>query len=833
MSSFALKDKAVEDFEAGLRKQGALSAEGQMSQPIYPTFEVRRLPLQIPKTLSEMKGESSSLQEPDTPTTPALYASPTSPSTPAIPFTPPQAQSPRHTPSPTTYTYESRFHERAKYPPSKRKYSSRRRSATSSSLASSSSRLSPVALPIGKKLPKWREPQVDSFNSPVVPESAGISGAPSAFNRRTPSNSRLERGPAGPRPMTNRRPSATVGLGIGVPRAVRKPSVPGLGQLSFDADQQMRRRRRRATRSRPESMLSTTSSRWSDALHLEPDVFDADSQREAADSLLEELNRDHDDSDHHDFSWEAAESSSEDSEGGMDHTRGMLTRISPPPFDSSRNDVSSPLTPDDVPPLSTPFSFATPAEYRESPSLEKPFDLDSADSSESTERSAFDWDTEDEADASPKRSRGAKAFDKVRTALRPSVSVSNFKPPRVSVVISPKSATPLESSPESVAALRERQRTTSSTRGTSYFMKLALNTKLSPIPATPIAEETPHSLKSPDLASSIPTPDTPLSPQLGHAQTLLRGLEKIYPSLAVYTVPPPPTDAPNSGPPDFPLPPTPVAEGSPYISHRTRRSSDSGTASFVERWRRQIGVDPDMSIARLEQSLAKLEACVHRDEHDGDDEMSDDELCVEHVGPTSSEDSADTGASGQEGVVIISVEPSRRESRPRLGLGIGSASTPVLTEAQSAKVMVKRQPSVRDPAVDPQSFSLLPSFDFEQPGHQVLDLRGLPVRTTSRLSLVDPPSQIQTLTTDSASYCTSSGFSSIAQTEEPGLAVVLEGEVSRCDTSGTPTQNQLMRDEGLSSFMNISPNQKHQSKIRRRLFSVRSNLIQGLRSLGA
>lgn len=151
---------------------------------------------------------------------PAFYPSPTSPSTPTIPPTPPMSQESWHQSPPSKYPYPSYTGDRNIYSSQAHNPYLRQRSVTSPSIPPHSPvRLSPVALPIGKKVPKWREAYSDVAQSQVYTTTSYTLSTKIPFSRSPssgPPRYRRISTPMGPRPMGSH--AYSNGLGIGMPK---------------------------------------------------------------------------------------------------------------------------------------------------------------------------------------------------------------------------------------------------------------------------------------------------------------------------------------------------------------------------------------------------------------------------------------------------------------------------------------------------------------------------------------------------------------------------------------------------------------------------------------
>ncbi|GJE95519.1 hypothetical protein PsYK624_117040 [Phanerochaete sordida] len=675
---FSLRDPVVENFEAALQKQGSLS-NGKMTAPApSPKKTVRpRVPIPVQRPGEAQKGQSAS-HEPFTPTTPAFYPSPTSPSTSAIPATPSLTQdSSWRTPSP----YAAYANDRTAF------YSSpysRRRSVTTSSVHSPY-RLTPVALPIGKKLPKWREVHQERALNRARARSSYArehAGTPSRSSDSSLSPYRRpERTPLGPRPMRSQSPSYASGLCITVPRSKDGDRSAALGSaveaLQALLDPDARRKREQVEQWLGSTALAETPDRPRSLAGTLPDGPVTDS---APEDTADES---------------PAQSSS----------------------DGSQEALGAPFTP------SSTWAHRAPGLAVQigalAPPLDAPFDYDAAPIA--VERSAFDSDTEDEDEDEDKvldQIRISK-FSRLRKALKSSISVPNIAGVRRSFVDMTGQSS-LDTSPESVSSLRARQTTsTTSPPKNPILLKLATDAAaLSPVPPSPAGLADSESPADGDAPQSPTTPATPASPKARETRSFIFEMSKV--SLGIEAPPPLPSIARCHGPPpDLPLPPTPPFASTPSLPLRAPAEREECMESFARRWKadahphdRMTVVDPDVSMARLQETMAKLEAYAPRASREEGDAPVPAEF---------PRGSAKTDASSR---------PMRKRSassRPAdkpgvLVLGIAPPPVPPKSAQPKPPRAHTRRPSV----------PLLPLFDFERPGSGGgLDLRVPPVRTTS------------------------------------------------------------------------------------------------------
>lgn len=493
---------------------------------------------------------------------------------------------------------------------------------------------------------------------------------------------------------------------------------------------------------------------------------------------------------------------------------------------------------DELPPR-TPFTPAAWTDHRPSaeadpdaavPPLGEPFAMQQRKSLESGERSAFDSDTEDEGDPKVKR------FSRLRNALKTSMSVPSLKH-RLSV-FSTTGSSSLDTSPESVSHLRARQMTTTATPGRNpHILKLATDlSTLAPIPQTP-AVGSPEE-QTPGRSGSPPTPATPASPEARQTKSFIWEMSKAPLFLNPPPLPPMPLTVGRSipQPPREPLPATPPSMSTPSLP---LRPSHERADSFVEKWRMNVSddPDPDASMARLEESMAKLEVYAPRTSSDTNDSsaFSRSPRPPPHVidlpqSPASGEsgssrhptdEAASAADKADKGVVVIAVEPRAPPRERKTHTLRGEDFLPPLPPKQPAPPRPPREGPARKP-----SLTLLPRFDFERPGQQGLDMRGLPLRTTSLYRR------------DTASDAAPSPRSPAPSASAP--AIVLEritgpprpGEPERAPTPPTPPARVSSAADGVASFMDPltppDPPAKPRSRVRRFL-ERRADLVRGLR----
>ena len=406
------------------------------------------------------------------------------------------------------------------------------------------------------------------------------------------------------------------------------------------------------------------------------------------------------------------------------------------------------------------------------PPLDAPFGYDAQRiSMDSRERSAFDSDTEDEDDMLG-HIRISK-FSRLRRALKSSISVPNIAG-RMSL-IGASGLSSLETSPVSVAALRARQTTASTTSPprNPYILKVATDMAvLSPVAPSPADVNSPESQADGDAPPSPSTPATPASPKTRQTRSFIFEMSKV--SLVLEAPPPPPLPDISRchGPPNAPLPPTPPFASTPSLPLTTRPAPSERGDSFVKRSRddadvhdRLTVVDPDISMARLQETMAKLEAYAPRASHETDASSppSNSEKPLPDIAPfaqTGAELSVGAHRTGrgplqpnrgppigpsiasQQGVLVLAIEPAHStnpkpepHSSSREG-GRPPSVPPKPGNAASRPVAATQRDGqhARRPSVP-----LLPLFDFERPGHQVFDLQGLPMRTASLQSAAQSP----------------------------------------------------------------------------------------------
>ncbi|EKM54440.1 uncharacterized protein PHACADRAFT_258286 [Phanerochaete carnosa HHB-10118-sp] len=477
------------------------------------------------------------------------------------------------------------------------------------------------------------------------------------------------------------------------------------------------------------------------------------------------------------------------------------------------------------------------------PALEPPFDYDNAAAAAqriSIERSAFDSDTEDEEDARLGEIRISK-FSRLRKALRNSMSVPNIAARRS--LIDGTTETPLVgTSPESVSALRARQTTGSTTSlpRNPYVLKLATDAAaLSPVPSS--AANSPGSQVDGDAPRSPSTPATPASPKARETRSFIFEMSKT--SLLLEAPPPPPPLPPlpnvsrcHGPPPNLPLPPTPLFASTPSLPlARPALGDSSGNGnSFAPRWREDVDahdrltvVDPDMSMARLQETMAKLEAYAPRaGATDADVSPSPGNPAKPLPQPVATGSKRRAGGKqptepgvvggGVRGVIVLAVEPSptpvrRPPSTERRGSS--SRRPPAVPPKPEKNVPTGSNGLARRPSVP-----MLPLFDFERPGeHHGLDLQGLPLRSTS----------LQSVHTAGSS---SSGAEGVVQ-----ASAVAEETFTPQRRQQQPATPPARAPAEQSHFSPESPQQQQQQAWRargwrmRRLLGVRTELIRGLR----
>ena len=458
------------------------------------------------------------------------------------------------------------------------------------------------------------------------------------------------------------------------------------------------------------------------------------------------------------------------------------------------------------------------------PPLDEPFELHQPSSVESGERSAFDSDTEDEDESAPLGRR----FSTLRKALlKSSMSVPSLKA-RLSV-FSTTGSSSLETSPESVASLRARQVTNSSSPGRNpYVLKIATDMALDPIPPSPADVESPELPDRAEATYSPATPATPASPQVRQTKSFIFEVNK---TPLFLEAPPPLPGSSSHGPPNLPLPPPPASLSTPSLPLRPRISHTGRSGSFVEKWRMDVEgggdrltmVDPNMSMARLEESLAKLESHAPRSSSETDLSVSPALREVfEEIRP--SMDSASVYSTGQTGeggygVVVLSVEPTQIEPiTPPTATFNSVRSQPPPTPPKDRSTARKAQPTPKrreHPKRQP-SLALLPLFDFETGGGgQSLDLRIPPLRSSS---LISPRTSDET--SEHPRAPSADARSAISQAQSVPVPTKLGSPMRRrptLDDNGTPPRatSYSVETPDVPSFMSFSPQQKPTSRMRR------------------
>ncbi|THH00789.1 hypothetical protein EW026_g1797 [Hermanssonia centrifuga] len=164
-----------------------------------------------------------------------------------------------------------------------------------------------------------------------------------------------------------------------------------------DAYKLSRRERRRGMDFQSNSELSEAFSLVE--ICLEPDVQDSESHRLSQTALYESVDQGDNhadlDSAQEDYTWEAEECDSEDEAVDGDNS---IAATQPPPSRPSSLRIITAITNERSlrqahPSEESVVSRAPALESTDSMALEEPFDLDST---ESSERSAFDWDSDDD-----------------------------------------------------------------------------------------------------------------------------------------------------------------------------------------------------------------------------------------------------------------------------------------------------------------------------------------------------------------------------------------------------------------------------------------------------
>jgi hypothetical protein len=530
------------------------------------------------------------------------------------------------------------------------------------------------------------------------------------------------------------------------------------------------------------------------------------------------------------------------------------------------------------------------------PSLQPAFEYQHRATPESTERSAFDSDTEDETDEVPTR------IGRIRKVLRTSISAPSLRA-RLSMFNTATAPSPVvEESPESVTSLRARQTTQTPPAKNTYVLKLA--TDLSHGFAAPVSAGVNGAQDAPqtnvDSCDSPATPATPSSPITRQTKSFLWEVSKagLLP-VGMPPIPPLPERLETGAPPLLPLPPTPQSKSATHLPIVRERSQHERSESFVERWRNQVSermtvVDPEVCIAQLEQSIVKLEAFAPIASSEPEDPLRldprKDEVSKAVVPPVSSgrgsgdardisqilqtsrpEDSRTSPAARDRGVVVLGVKPSTSNSSP--------AVLPSVHDVHPAASPLKSTRSRCPPALSANvqmsaqkpSLKLLPTFDFEQPGHKVLDLQGLPIRSTSlqssddRVSMHSQSGGSPSCASPPPSASVSGSFRRREKSlpprphaPEPMSPTTLGSSGNEAASMSISTWDSVdcsssrdsprprprgayhqtppgrvstaKEEASMASFMNFTPEQKQRSKVRRFLDRMdKSDIIKGIR----
>ncbi|KAF7792372.1 hypothetical protein EIP86_003409 [Pleurotus ostreatoroseus] len=529
--------------------------------------------------------------------------------------------------------------------------------------------------------------------------------------------------------------------------------------------------------------------------------------------------------DEYDYSWEAQD----DSYDKINAT----TAVEP----SSTLDTVPPVT---VPisPLriskrmaSSTSSLPSNTQMGVSEGLAEPFDLKPA---EEVEVSTFEWDSDDETPGDGLRRR----LSKLRQAIRNSVSVPSLKPS--SRRISEGSSSSSSTSPESVSSLRARQAASPSPDGHNRLWKLATDLALSPIPGSPVITPPDTFVPFPEVQSP-PTPATPISPDTVEFHSFLHNVFRDGPTVPTAAATRPAAKPPSRPPPDLPLPPTPPLLSSPYTPPRLReRGNDQGTNQpSPPSDQRLTVVDPDTSMARLEMSMAKLEGYAPRLEPRRR-AVSDAAAKKKHRSkPSRSQvDVAINIDDTHARETLVPLKPLKSMQPFRLSQSSTSTSDPSSGASTSGGIYARREPTIQPvnmkrrrqgdqkKSLRPPSLALLPMFDFEEPGHKVLDIASdLPPRTASlenRTAGLRLHSQAIFAGVDAESSYSDSQLS-LPMTQSYSTDMV-----DRLVQPNTPPGGPKRGQEGLSSFMHFTPRQSEpRSRVRRLLDRVH---VRGLRA---
>ncbi|KAI0699223.1 hypothetical protein BC835DRAFT_1412686 [Cytidiella melzeri] len=925
-AAFSLRDTLVHNFELALRRQGSLSASGKMSEPFRPTVLSSDLPQRIAGSSlpreSNMEQRSEECAQPRKPATPSLCNSSTSPFTLCSPNTPSYESytsstytSPIIRPSPTTRSRSGSHASTYTFPIS----------------PSPTLRHNPVVLPIGQKVPKWREAmsfsEVDEHHETRLMQQTGA-----GFTRPT------RRTPMGPRPMLRTSSSGSsgmlaIGLGLGLPVGSHITTLEEKLDSAIAAlDSRANRERRRGIGFNPQPQQSPVHS------HQEDD-FDADYHhwQHSADRSAETIGDnesppfsgvlredEHSDSFYDDDEHSSSVSGTQDGEDGDDDhdesTPPTSADVCPaPPYPASPSPIDTHLSPLPILSLRIPVRHpahpVSPKSPIALPTLTvlipnrglplnplRPLEADrsiandeSLSLAEGGERSAFDSDSESDSEewTDDKRKAGRTSFvngiGRIRRVIRSTVSlesVANLKG-RLSLIGPSTSLTSsliepaVTSSPESVASLRARQITTSSSIfGSGLYHQRPSKTggtSLSPIPATPMDLLPPHTLEDDEAALASPCSlPTPVTPAVERTKSFIQHMT--YTPVSVVDPPPVPmlpsfmllqptvNGVTRTLPPNLPLPPTPLVEMELSLSAVRRQPRLSSLD--IDAWRAQVQteeenhrltvVDPDESMALLERSIAKLEAYAPsfgsagsasppqliRDSDSslhGDDEEEDEVLMLDgtrgqagtgRTPPLKAAISIDSAGTGETNAMLL---PCVDEAQAPPPLPTTTTSEVMKSTSRAVKPPVPpKGPDVvvrllKPPSKEASALAL-PKFDFESPGHRVLDLRGTALRSESRLE-----SRLDFYPEDVLEDAAADQDDALECTERRGRAGILQAGDENAEALKHPTclppqvitcsdESTVSFGSGMSSFVDVCPQsqkKRSRSKVRKLLDRVR------------
>lgn len=641
--------------------------------------------------------------------------------------------------------------------------------------------------------------------------------------------SRPLRSPSGPRRMpkpSSSSPYRGLGLSVGL-YAASPTSLPR--DMSLDGIQDItdvfgKARRRSVDSSNissppsPDLLERTlTSAAISEGSQLDPAGLDDDSIYSDGSAA---------NADEFDYSWEAQDDTN-DRINVAAAVEASATLETPSP-------IVVPVSPLRISKKAEPSQ--TPTTDTGAPELGEPFDLKPADE---MEVSTFEWDSDDESAGDGLRRR----LSKLRQAIRNSVSLPSLKshPRRISVGSSNAS-----SSPESVSSLRARQSATSSSPdGTNRLWKLATDFPLDPIPGSPVSSPPDNFVPFPELLSP-PTPATPISPDTVEIHSFLQNVFRDGPAVSAAVVPRP-SKTPLSGmPPDLPLPPTPPLLSSPYTPPRLRERGREHPAESPPSSpnQRLTVVDPDASMVRLEMTMAKLEGYAPRVQprlrsvsDAAAKKTQRKKPILPHMGVA-----INIPEDAHRGETRVSLKPSKSVQPFRLSQSSSSTSDPSSGASTSGGIFGRREHTVapviskRRRPVDkgkqpprPPSLALLPMFDFEEPGHKVLDIAPVTPPRTASLGVAEARRSAglrlhsQSV---SAGLDAETSFSDSASSLPTSRSCYSTDTVDRVPQARTPPAG-LRSQEEPSSFMHLTPRQPEpRSRVRRMLDRVH---VRGLR----